>query len=269
MAIEPLQAQVSHATNGSSLLKTIRSSLATAALAALAATSAAAQAVEGVLEQGPVWSALFYVSAESGDLVGQTFRNQSAAGRAILAGCLPGLWCKVARATTREMRDTTPLAFAERPSGWLEITAARDVGMQAAIAGHEQSMDTRRGTLAIGDDGTLRWRGRSVLPAVQANNSLSLVARHEVGRTDVLLLQNNGGSACPARYRFITVSASGIATSPEFGTCSDLIYPTGDARGVTVAMPAFAGPGQRAAPRRRVVYRYENGHVTENGRVLR
>ena len=75
--------------------------------------------------------------------------------------------------------------------------------------------------------------------------------RDEIGMPDVLLLQNNGGSACPARYRFITVSASGIAASPEFGTCSDLIYPTGDARGVTVAMPAFAGPGQRAAPRRR------------------
>ena len=239
-------------------------------IAALAGTGhVTAGPVEGVLEQGPVWSALFYVSAESGDLVGQTFRNQSAAGRAILAGCLPGLWCKVARATTREMRDTTALAFAERPSAWLEITAARDVGMQAAIAGLKQSMDTRRGTLAIGDDGTLRWRGRSVLPAVQANNSLSLVARHEVGRTDVLLLQNNGGSACPAQYRFITVSASGIAASPEFGTCSDLIYPTADERGVTVAMPAFAGPGQRAAPRRRVVFRYENGRVTENGRVVR
>ncbi len=171
------------------------------------------------------------------------------------------------------MRDIIPLAFAERHSAWLEITAARDVGMQAAIAGHEQAMDTRRGTVAIGDEGTLRWRwrwrGRPVPSAVQANKSLSLVARHEVGRTDVLLLQNNGGSACPARYRFITVSASGIAASPEFGTCSDLIYPTADERGVTVVLPAFARPGQRAAPRRRVVYRWENGRVMENGRVLR
>ncbi len=47
--------------------------------------------MESVLEQGHIWSALFYGSAESGDLVGQTFRNQSAAGRAILARCLPGL----------------------------------------------------------------------------------------------------------------------------------------------------------------------------------
>jgi hypothetical protein len=269
MAIEQHPARASHPPNRRYPMKSIHSSLATAALAALAATSAAAQAVEGVLEQGPVWSALFTVSAESGDLVGQTFRNQSAAGRAILAGCLPGLWCKVARATTREMRDTTQLAFAERPSAWREITAARDVGMQAAIAGHQQAMDTRRGPVAIGDDGTLRWRGRPVLPAVQANNSLSLVARHEVGRADVLLLQNHGGSACPALYRFITVSPSGITASPEFGTCSDLIYPTSNERGVTVAMPAFAGPGQRAAPRRRVVYRFENGRVTENGRALR
>ncbi len=254
-------------------MKTDPSSLAAAflsALAALATTSAAAaEPVEGVLEQGSTWSAIFSVSAESGDLVGHAFRNQSAPGRAILARCVPGLWCKAAKASTRVLQDTAPLAFAERPSGWLEITAAHDVRIEAAIAGHEKKLGTRHGPVAIADDDTLLFRGRRVLPAVESNSGLSLVAHHEVGKADVLLLQNNGGSACPARYRFITVSASGIAASPEFGTCSDLIYPTGDARGVTVAMPAFAGPGQRAAPRRRVVYRFENGHATDNGRALR
>ncbi len=252
-------------------MRIILSSLAAAVFASLAATSAAtAEPVEGVLEQGPVWSALFDVSGESGDLVGHAVRNQSAAGRAILSACVPGLWCKAAQASTRPMRDISPLAFAESPSGWLEITAARNVAMAAAVAGYDKTAKTRHGTLTIADDDTLLFKGRRVLPGVQANNSLAFVAHHELGKADVVLLQNTGGSACPATYRFITLTAGGITASPEFGTCSDLIYPTSDGQAtITVAMPAFVGPDGGKAPRRKVVYRYQAGQVTENGKPVR
>ena len=234
------------------------------------APAAQAESVEGVLETGLVWSALFGVSGESGDLVGHAFRNQSGAGRAILAACVPGLWCKAGKANTRELRDLSQLAFAERPSGWLEITSARQVGMEAAVAGHDKSVKTRRGIVSISDDETLSFKGRPALPKVEANSSLSFVASYELDRVDVLLLQNNGGSACPALYRFITVSASGIATTPEFGTCSDLIYPTSDGQAsITVAMPTFAGPGSNKARLSKSVYRYQAGQVTENGKPVR
>ena len=66
-------------------------------LAACAWTFAAAESVEGVLEKGATYSALFSASPESGDLIGYPFKNQSAVGKAILGNCLPGMHCKVAR----------------------------------------------------------------------------------------------------------------------------------------------------------------------------
>ena len=38
-------------------------------------------------------------------------------------------------------------------------------------------------------------------PAIEGNSNLYIVARYEWGADDVLLLQDTGGSACPAQFR--------------------------------------------------------------------
>lgn len=261
------------------MTKTLAQSLRLAlCLSACVATGAIAaiEPVQGVLEKGASWSALFSASPESGDLIGYAFNNQSPTGKAILAKCLPGLLCSIERATTREMRDTTALKFTDSPSGWMEITQAKTAEMKAAVASYDKKAKTRHGVLSVNeDDNTLLFKGKRVLPGVEGNNSLSIVASHELGRSDVLLLQNNGGSACAALYRFITVSASGITATPEFGTCSDLIYPTSDGKtSITVTMPGAAGAGESKGTQNRAtltkfVYRYQGGQVTENGKSVK
>ena len=97
-----------------------------------------------------------------------------------------------------------------------------------------------------------------------------------MGQSDVLLLQNTGGTACPALFRFITVSATGLRATPEFGTCSEIIYPTfNEKTGVTVAMVGFSGSSEPAAEQRKAamtktIYRLQpNGQLTENGKPVR
>ncbi len=57
---------------------------------------------------------------------------------------------------------------------------------------------------------------------VQGDVALHLVAHFELPDRDIMLLQSTGGTACPALYRFATLTQQGIAVTPEFGTCSDI-----------------------------------------------
>lgn len=246
-------------------------------LAACAWTFAAAESVEGVLEKGAPYSALFSASPESGDLIGYPFKNQSAVGKAILGNCLPGMLCKIGKGATRNMDDTAALKFADSPSGWLEITQAKDVGMETVVFGYEKKVKTRYGVVSVREDGNLLlFKGKPVAPAIEGNNSLDIVANYEMGQSDVLLLKDTGGTGCPALFRFITVSAAGLRATPEFGTCSDSIYPSMDSKTATITITTngFMGPLQSEAEKRKAymtktVFRFAKGQLTENGKLVK
>ena len=57
---------------------------------------------------------------------------------------------------------------------------------------------------------------------VQGNSALHIVAHFELEGQDIVLLQDTGGTACPALYRFATLSPQGIGVTPEFGTCTNI-----------------------------------------------
>ena len=298
-----------------------------AALAlALAHAGAQAATFEGPLERGPTHSVLWFVSPESGDLVGQVFANDSPAGRTILADCLPGLHCVVEGASAVEPPEdlTRQLHFDPSPSGWWLITQARSAHMQGSLPLHERELRTRYGQLRINEEHLLLLEGRPVLgnpqpaspptaaaapqppqpglwtrftawwdglwrkllarlgrespaaapasPAatndkaaapwhipgtaevVQGNSRLDLVAHYELDGQDVVLLQDTGGTGCPALFRFATLSPQGIAVTPEFGSCSDIASanleksPDGPPT-PTVVMSGFLGPFEPAQAR--------------------
>ena len=261
------------ATYRFSMKKITAVAFATLCLARLAT----AEVTEGVLEKGPAYSALFSFSPESGDLIGFAFKNQSAPGRAILQNCLPGMLCKIEKSATRPMHDNPALKLAREPAGWIEITMARQVGMTPAVFGYEKTLKTRHGMVSVHEeDNTLLFKGKPVKPAIEGNGALSIVAHYEMGHTDVLLLQNTGGTACPAQFRFINIGSGSLRASPEFGTCSDIIYPTFDPKtGATVAMVGFSGPFEPAAAQRKAamtktVYRWNaQGQLSSNGNLIR
>lgn len=233
----------------------------------LGAVQAQAETTEGVLEKGPSYSALFSVSPESGDLVGYAFKNQSPAGKSILQRCLPGMLCRIEKSTQRAMGDTSALRFADHPSAWFEITQVSGVQMATVVHGYDSLLKTRHGTVSVrAQDNVLLFRGKPVVPAVEGNSGLSIVASYELGQAVVLLLQNTGGSACPALFRVLTVAAGGVRMTSEFGTCSDIIYPSFDAKtGLKISMVRM-GEG----PLAKTVYQWSpDGRLTENGQPVR
>lgn len=144
----------------------------------------------------------------------------------------------------------------------------------AAPAQQENSVTTRFGALTISEDGKLLFRGVPVQPAIEANNSLDLSEPYQIGTADVVLVTDNGGTACPATYYFVTVKEIGIKVTPSFGTCSDLIKikRTGDS--ISVSMPGYLGSfeskrAQSKAARERHVFIYRAGVVTKNGKLVK
>lgn len=150
-----------------------------------------------------------------------------------------------------------------------QFALAAALALVAASACGEE-IATRYGTLKITDDNTLLFKNRPFKPEIQGNNSLSAIGTYRVDNTDIVLIQDNGGTACPALYYFIAVSAGGAKATSPFGTCSDLIDVKQSADGVSVAMSGFGGPGMPRAAQKKVakekhLFAFKGGVLTDNG----
>lgn len=108
--------------------------------------------------------------------------------------------------------------------------------------------------------------------AVQGNNALRVVAHFEQeGQQDIALLENTGGTSCPALYRFATLTPQGITVTPEFGTCTDIAAVTfdkkqGSAPEPRVTMTGFLGPLETAQEMQRA-YMQLHRFVLRQGQV--
>ena len=123
-------------------------------------------------------------------------------------------------------------------------------------------MATRYGKLSTNEDNFLLIDGMQIKPDIQGNNSLSLLSLFRIDGADVVLVQNNGGTACPALFLFVTVAPSGVSQSASFGTCSDDIRTTQDGNKLTVSMPKTSGKGSTK-------YEFHRGVVMENGKLVK
>ena len=144
----------------------------------------------------------------------------------------------------------------------------------SAPAQETNSITTRFGALTVSDAGVLLFKGAPFKPTIEANNSLDLSAPYQIGSSDVVLVTDNGGTACPELYYFVTVTKSGAKITSSFGTCSDLIKIKRNGDSISVSMPGYRGPteskrAQLRAARRRHVFIYHAGVVTENGKPVK
>jgi hypothetical protein len=143
-----------------------------------------------------------------------------------------------------------------------------------ALGQETTTIQTRFGTLTVNDSGLLLFTGTAVQPRIEANNSLDLSEPYQIGSSDVVLATDNGGTACPALYYFVTVTKSGAKATPPFGTCSDLIKIKRNGDSISASMPGYEGPSeskraQSRAARERHVFIYHAGVVTENGKPVK
>jgi hypothetical protein len=143
----------------------------------------------------------------------------------------------------------------------------------AGAAAPDEEMGTRFGELTTNDENVLLFKGKPVTPRVKAPNGISAVEKFEIGDTDVLLLAEQGGTACPASFWFVSVSAAGAKATSWFGTCSDKFRTSRTGSTITVSMPGFQGPFEPPAARakaakERHVFTFSNGELTENGKPV-
>jgi hypothetical protein len=158
------------------------------------------------------------------------------------------------------------------------LQAARHFGLGLAILcavrispfAQELSQDTitRFGSLAVNREKTLEFNGRALEPLITGNNSLSLGEPIRIGEADVVLVRDNGGTACPCLYYFVTVSKSGAKATPSFGTCGEITEVKPAGKSITVVMPGYRGPFEpqkerRAAQRQKHTFIFRNGVVKE------
>jgi hypothetical protein len=136
-----------------------------------------------------------------------------------------------------------------------------------------QKVTTRFGTLTVAKDRILLFKGHKLEPSIEGNNSLNLGTLLHIGPNDVVLVMDNGGTACPFLYYFLTVNKGGARATKSFGTCAELASIKRSADSISVRMPGFRGPfepasEQRKANKERHVFLFHDGVVTENGKPV-
>jgi hypothetical protein len=132
---------------------------------------------------------------------------------------------------------------------------------------------TRYGTLSSDEDRLLRLNGEAV-PHIEGNNGLMLEKIYRIGRADVAVICDMGGTALPAQFYFVTISRRGAKVQGPYGTGNDdaVIRRKGDT--IIMTMPGFLGPDEPHALRRAAfqethVFRFRHGVVTDNGKPPR
>lgn len=144
------------------------------------------------------------------------------------------------------------------------------VALCAAIPSVAQAEEqaTRFGTLTVDSENILHFQGRPVAERVQGNNSLSFEQSFQFPGYDLVLVQDNGGTGCPAQYHIVKVTRAGASATKAFGTCSDLARTTKTKTGLLVTMPDFSSAVQgeaamHRAARQRHSFTYANGKIQE------
>jgi hypothetical protein len=145
---------------------------------------------------------------------------------------------------------------------------------QSGLPQEPQKTSTRFGSLTVGEDRMLLFKGQKLSPPIEGNNSLNLGEVFQIGATDVVLVMDNGGTACPYLYYFISVTKAGAVATPSFGTCGELGSIRRSGNSISVTMPGYLGPFEpdakrRKAARERHVFIFHAGVVTENGKPVK
>ena len=105
-----------------------------------------------------------------------------------------------------------------------------------------QQVQSRFGSLSVGDDTVLRFRGHRLQPSIKGGYSLNLGRPFRMGESDVVLVTDNGGTACPYLYYFVSLSDSGAQATHSFGTCNAVISVKQKDNSILLSMHGYRGP---------------------------
>ena len=100
------------------------------------------------------------------------------------------------------------------------------------------------------------------MPEIRGNESIDILDVFHMGAKDVVLLQDNGGSGCPALLMFATVDKASVVASAEFGTCATAMRVLRSKDSIIVTQPLLYGHGSKR-------YVFHDGVVTEHGKAIK
>jgi hypothetical protein len=128
---------------------------------------------------------------------------------------------------------------------------------------------TRFGVLRINSENILIYNNKPISPIIQGNDGLEVLKIYRQGSSDAVLVMDRGGSACPAQFYFLAISAVGFFATSVFGTCSDEVDIKQEAEAVIVTMPGFVGSfekesAQLQASQERYIYIFKSGVLIES-----
>lgn len=240
--------------------------------------------IAGVLDRRGEQGAVLEVSPETGDLVAYVFDPKGPLGQRLLSQCVRDMPCLVEGVRARPLDSQAPatkvlteLGFSVSPSAWLGMIDAGPARVESALEAPEPRVKTRFGEVVVQEsDFAVLVNGQTFLPAQE--EPVSIVRNAPVGAEDVLLLQSGSGTACPALFQVLVLSAQGVQVSPKFGSCSDLVFAVveekrNQAPRLSIRMLGFAGPfepeeEQRKAALKMVEFVYQQGSLTREGKPV-
>jgi hypothetical protein len=143
-----------------------------------------------------------------------------------------------------------------------------------AQSAEELRVQTRFGALTLDHKGRLLFRSKLIQPVMQANSGIDFGKPFHMGASDVVLVTIIGGTACPYRYHFVTVTQSGAKATPEFGTCNESLLAERQGDAISLTMHDYRGPFEpeaerNAAFKRTVVFVFRDGVVLQDGKPVK
>jgi hypothetical protein len=136
------------------------------------------------------------------------------------------------------------------------------------LAQGQARVSTRFGWLEIGKHKELLFRGHPFDPSIVGNNSLDIGETFHVEDSDVVLITNYGGTACPYLFYFVSVSKAGVKATRSFGTCNKVIQAKQSGDSIRITMHDYRGPFEPEAERIRAfrevrIFVFSKGAVKE------
>lgn len=119
---------------------------------------------------------------------------------------------------------------------------------------------TRYLKLTITDNNVLLVNDKQFSKNVEGEGNLSFINTYQLENTDVTIIQDTGGTACPALFYMVVTNKSSAVVSPKFGTCTDLITVINSPNDITVTMKKG---------KKKLLYNYKDGVFTFEGKVFK
>lgn len=127
---------------------------------------------------------------------------------------------------------------------------------------------TRPTGLTVDGKSELLFHNHPLQPPIRGNSALDIGRVFHMDSTDVVLVKDIGGTACPYLYYLVTIRDSKAQATPEFGSCTEAVSASRKGDSIVLTMHGYRGPFEPEADRRKAArelhtFIFTEGKVSE------